>query len=326
MLLEDIISSQLLAVTNEYISKVRITMEFFTREWFNLREGSDIDLFMCVTKPAETFSEEYFQNLYHCMLKQHLRLYKEMSELTADDVFQPGRWDSLTIVNDEGGFTDASQFLSPEELERIRDDIHHKEQEAYDNFVPQVYDEEVLTKQFDDNMYCRKKQLEALLPEDILKDVADIRVLALNKVSENIKIRIRQFCAQKEEKVIKLQQEFQNHYSSIVTQLPEKIRNEYGFHDCKVTRFEQQGTDVIIELDHRGGFTNVCKLINHNATIIEQDNIEGSWWIYDEIYIMNDSYEFHAALQDENGQVRYFTVNASDIDFIKETGSNSITN
>jgi len=32
-------------------------------------------------------------------------------------------------------------------------------------------------------MYCRKKQLEALLPEDILKDVADIRVLALNKVS-----------------------------------------------------------------------------------------------------------------------------------------------
>lgn len=297
-------------------------MKFFTRDWFNIREGSDIDLLMCVTKPAETFSEKYFQNLYHCMLKQHLRLYKEMSELTADDIFPPGRWDSLAIVNNEGGFTDASQFLPPEEVERVRNEILLKEQEAYDNFVPQVYDEEALTKQFDDNLYCSKKRLEALLPEDILKDVADIRVLALNKVSEDIKNRIRQFCAQKEEKVSKIQEEYQNYYNSIEKQLPEKIRKEYGFHDCIVTHFEQQGTDVIIELDHSGGFTNVCKVIYHNATMIEQDNIVGSWWICDEIYRMNDSYEFHSALQDENGQVRYFTVNASDIDFIRDTSSN----
>lgn len=104
-------------------------------------------------------------------------------------------------------------------------------------------------------------------------------------------------------------------------QLPEKIRKEYGFHDCKVTHYEQQETDVIIELDHRGGFTTVCKVIYHEATIIEQDNIEGSWWIYDEIYLMNGAYEFNAALQDENGKVRYFTVNASDINFIKDTES-----
>lgn len=164
-------------------------MKFFTREWFGLRESSNIDLIMCVTKPAEVFSEEYFQNLYHCMLKQHLRLFRKMSELSADDVFQPGRWDSLAIVNEEGEFTDASQSLSTEEFERIREDIRRKEQEAYDNFVPQVYDEELLTKQFHDNMYkVRKKQLEALLPEDILKDVADIRVLALNKVAEDIQL------------------------------------------------------------------------------------------------------------------------------------------
>jgi hypothetical protein len=105
-------------------------MKFFTREWFNLRERANIDLLMCVTKPAETFSEEYFQKLYHCMLKQHLRLHKEMSEVTAEDIFQPGRWDSLSIVNEAGGFTDASQLFSPEELERIREDIYQKEQEA----------------------------------------------------------------------------------------------------------------------------------------------------------------------------------------------------
>jgi hypothetical protein len=242
-----------------------------------------------------------------------------MSKLTADDVFQPGRWDSFAMVNQEGEFTDASQLLSPEEFKRIRDDIYQEEQEAYNNFVPLVYDEVVLTEQFDNNMNTRMKQLEALLPEDILKDVADLRVLALNKVAEDIKIRIRQFCAEKEEIILKVQQEFQNYYCSIEKLLPENIRKEYGFHDCKITGFTQEGTDVILEVDHRGGFTNVCKIIYHNATVIEQDNIEGSWWLYEEIYIVNDSYEFHSALQDENGQVKYFTVIASDVDFIKDT-------
>lgn len=295
-------------------------MKFFTREWFKLREGTDIDLLMCVTKPAETFSEEYFQNLYHCMLKQHLRFNKEMSELTADDVFQPTRWESLSIIDEEGEFMDASQILSPPELERMKDDIQRREQEAYDNFVPFVYDEDTLTNQFFDNMNCRKKQLETLLPEDILKDVADIRVLALNKVSEDIKQRIRQFCSKKEEKIFIVDEEFQKHQKNIVTLLPEKIRKEYGFHDCKITHFEQQGTDVIIELDHRGSYSNVSKLVYHNATIIEQEDIVGSWWIYDEIYILKDSFEFHTALQDEKSQVRYFTVKASDVDFIKDEG------
>lgn len=182
-----------------------------------------------------------------------------------------------------------------------------------------MYDEDALTKQFDDNLNCRKKQLEALLPEDILKDVADIRVLSLNKVSKDMKERIRQFCSQKEDLAYQTEQEFQKHYRRIEAILPEKIRKEYGFHDCRVTHFEQQGTDIIIEIDHRGGFTNVSKLIYHNATVIEQENIVGSWWIYDEIYITKDAYEFHAALQDANGQVRYLTVSASDIDFIKDT-------
>lgn len=108
-------------------------MKFFTKKWFKLREGTSIDLLMCVTKPAETFSEEYFRKLYDCMLKQHLRLHKEMSELTADDVFRPIRWDSLAIVNAEGDFTDASQILSPEEIGKVREEIRLREQEAYDN-------------------------------------------------------------------------------------------------------------------------------------------------------------------------------------------------
>ncbi len=295
-------------------------MKYFTKEWFKLRDGTDIDLLMCVTKPAESFSEEYFEKLYACMLKQHLRLHKEMSELTAEDVFQPGAWDSLAIVNEEGEFTDASQFLPPEEIEKIREEIRQKEQEAYDNFVPEVYDEEALTKQFEDNITCRKMQLEALLPEDILKDVADIRVLALHKVSKDIKERIRHFCTQKEELVFQTEQEFQKYCQSIESLLPEKIRKEYGFHDCKVIHIEQQGTDVIIELDHRGGSTKVNKVIYHDGVIIEQENIVGAWWISNEIYITKDAYEFHVALQDANGQVRYLTVRASDVDFIEDTG------
>jgi hypothetical protein len=294
-------------------------MKFFTKEWFDLSKHSHIDLLMCVTKPAETFSEEYYQNLYSAMLKQHLRQHKQMSELTAEDVFGPREWEPLTIVNNEGEFTDAALVFSHEELEKALEGINHQMQEAYENYVPYVYNEEALIKQFDEMLDRKKKLLEALLPEDILRDVADIRVLALDKASKDIKTRIRDFCAQNEAKVLETRQEYEKYYKSIESTLPEKIRKEYGFHDCRVTGLEQTGTDVIIDIDYRGGFTNVCKIIYHNAAVIEQENLVGSWWLYDEIYIMKDSYEFQAALQDEEGQIRYFTVRASDVDFIKDT-------
>ncbi|HWT76741.1 MAG TPA: DUF4085 family protein, partial [Mobilitalea sp.] len=223
------------------------------------------------------------------------------------------------MVNQDGEFVDAADYLSKEELERIREGIRREEQEAYNNFVPEVYDEEVLTKQFHVNILNeRVKQLKAILPEDIQKDIADIRVLAFDEASEDIYKRILEFCLHKEERALKIEQDCQNYYDSIAEQLPENIRKKYGFHDCRVINFEQNGTDAILELDQRGGYSNVCKVIFHNAEVLEQEDIAGSWWLYQEIYLRDGLYEFHAMLHDENGVLRYLTLTAADVEFVKD--------
>jgi hypothetical protein len=293
-------------------------MKYFNKKWFELINGSNINMFMRVTKEAETFSEEYFQELYKFKLSEFLKLYQEISELSPDDIFNVGSWDTTEIENETGEHVDSSGQLSAHEFEQDKADIHLKEQEARDRYVPEVYDEELLTKKFNNLFDEKKKHFEDNLPDEIKSDIADIRVLALDNVSKDIEKRINQFYGQKEEQAMMIDCEYQKYYKSIITQLPEKIQTKYGFHDCKATHFEQQGTDAILELDHSGGFTNVCKVIYHNAIVIEQENIIGTRWVRDEVYLVDGLYEFHAALQDENAQVRYLTIKASDIDFIMD--------
>lgn len=292
-------------------------MKFLTKECFNQSTSSNIHLLMSVTKAAESFSEEYFQNLYEHELKEYLKLHKGISELTADDFFPRDACNSISFVTENGELVDTTQYLQQDEIKIIKDDFLRKGQEANKNYEPEIYDEERLTQHFHNKHKYRIKLLEECLPVDILMDVADIRVLAFFKAAESIYQRIIQFCNLKEENAIWLEQDYRDFSNRILAQLPEKIRNNYGFHDCKVTLFEQEGTDVIIELDNRGGFTNVYKVIYHNSTVIEQENIVGSIWLYEEIYIEDGIYEFNTLLQDRDGQYKYFTLNAEDVDFEK---------
>jgi hypothetical protein len=294
------------------------SMKYFTKEWFDMRNGSWIYLLMTIAEEAETFSEEYFQSLYKNRLEKQLKMCKEMSERTVDDVYPASSFNNLSTMDEDGNFLDVSTLVSANEYEKIKEEILRKEQEARDNYVPAVYEEEKLTKQFHDNFIAKIRYLELILPQDILRDVADTRVLALDVVSQEIRDRIYQFCSDKEERALKVEREFREYDKRISSRLPEKIRKNYGFHDCRVTGFSQQGTDAVMELDHRGGFTNVCKVIYRNAVLLEQEDIVGTCWIYDEIYILEETYEFHAVLQDGIDEYKYFTLRAADIDFITD--------
>lgn len=294
-------------------------MKYFTREWFDTRNGSNTYQFLNIAKEAENFSEEYFQSLYKSRLEEHLQTWLEMSKLTVDDVFPSDAWTSFSTVDQNGNFVDASTMVSAEEFEKIRQGILQQQQEAREKFVPVVYEEEKLTKEFHDNMLLGHMQyLESILPKDIIKDIADTRVFALNVVSEEIWERIHQFCSLKEERAYKVEKEFQEYYNRIYPQLPEKMQKYYGFHDCRVTGMEQDGSEITIGLDHSGGFSPVCKVIYHNAELLEPDNIVGATWLCDEIYPLQEGYELHTALQDRSGEYRFLTIRAGDVDFITD--------
>ena len=51
-------------------------------------------------------------------------------------------------------------------------------------------------------------------------------------------------------------------------------------------------------LDNTGGFTNIDEVTFENFNIIKQDDLlKDSWWLYEEVYKVNDKYEFHVLLQ-----------------------------
>lgn len=290
-------------------------MRYFTKDWFHTRTGSDIYFLMKPATEAEAFNEDFYQTLYNSKLAEHLNTYLEMSKLTVDDVFPENAWSTISTIDSEGNFVDAAALMSVEEYEKIKEDIRRKEQEARANFVPVVYDEPRLTVLFQNILKVRQEVLKELLPEDIVKDVADIRVLALDHASCEISRRICSFCMAKENITFQTEQDYQAYYKSIEPLLPPKIKQNYGFHDCRIMAIKQQGSDIIVTLDIRGGQTNVNQMIYHNATISEQDDVIGTTWLYQEIYIQDDGYEFHAATQGDDGKYRYLTVKAWDVDF-----------
>ena len=268
-----------------------------------------------ITTEAEYFSEDYYQRLYDKKLKEYLKTWKEMSELTVDDVYPRDAFLNFSFVSPEGEFIDVSASLQEDEFNKIRDDILRQEEEARDRFVPFIYDEEHKRQEFmerNDSIIARYREH---LPEDVLKDVADLRVLALEEVSENIYHRISEFCAKKDKEYCNIRDEYQNYYKSIEKYLPDKIKFNYGFHDCEIKSLEQQGQDVVMELGCEGSsYSKINKVVFRNANIVELEESKGSRWIYNEIYLVKEGYEFHALAQNDV-KSSYITILAEDVDF-----------
>ena len=86
----------------------------------------------------------------------------------------------------------------------------------------------------------------------------------------------------------------------IAQDIPEEIRNRVQFHDCTVTEL-LTGDEVLIRFDTLGGFTNINKLTLVAPEIIKQDGgILGTYWLYQELYRIDNRYELHVLFDGEN--------------------------
>ncbi|MFE6078240.1 DUF4085 family protein [Paenibacillus sp. NPDC057886] len=75
--------------------------------------------------------------------------------------------------------------------------------------------------------------------------------------------------------------------------IPDDILRRVQFHDCTVTEL-LTGDEVVIRFDTRGGFTNINKVTLVAPEIIKQEGeIAGSYWLYQELYRIDNGYELH---------------------------------
>lgn len=264
-------------------------MRYCTKEIYETMQKTSFHLLLKVSKKAENFDEDLYRKLYAKKLDERLAIWKGASELEFDDIFS------------EFDFEDKAAF-----------------EQARRDFKPEVFDEEKTRQDFAAQHRSTVKWLQESLPEEILGKIADIRVLALDTASAEVKRLITAFCKNNEREV-----------NRAFKELHKAENREFGddlpgfcqesLHDCKVLSCHMKGKDLVLELDNSGGFTAASGVKFKNAEIIEREGrLTGAVWLYDEVYKCERGLEIHALLsyRFRSGGLRYLTVQCENTEFV----------
>lgn len=270
-------------------------MRYLTKEWYETMQKTDLHLLLKTSKKAEVFSEEFYLKLYAKKEAEQLKFEEECSNTKFEDLF------------------DEFDFPSKEEYEQAKSE-----------FAPEKFDPEETKRKFREAQEYNIERLKNDLPEEILEKVADIRVLALDYCTEEVKKLIAKFCKENDKKMNRAFKELEEAERKEFGENPPDFVRETSLHDCEITAIEQSGSDVVLSLDNSGGFTTCTAVVFKNAEIIEQeDGLVGAVWLYDEIYKTENGIEIHALLSGEN-ELLYFTVRCDDTEFIREDSEHEL--
>ncbi len=250
-------------------------MKYFTKEWYELNQNTNAYLPLEEAKEAESFSEEYFQQLYDQQLTKTLTKWEEFASYQVE----------CKALN-----------------------------ENY--IITELFDREKISKQFHEAFIYNQEHIREILPVEILEKIADIRVYVLKKASHEVLNAVTQFCKESEKLVRNTAKEYQEYYKKALESFDRNIVENINFHDCRIIDLKHKEQSLSILFDNSGGFTDIDEIHFENYKIIKQAPlILGSWWLYEEIYKINDKYELHVLLHNKEMDLVEFIICADHISF-----------
>ncbi|MBO4432861.1 MAG: DUF4085 family protein [Clostridia bacterium] len=284
-------------------------MKYLTKEWYKTMQNAGFILPFRVSKKAETFSEDYFKKLYRREEKKWLDLEKEASELTFEELY-PEEFPEEDYFEEVEGFP---PYTEAEKEEARRQYYEEREQARIDYEEPPPFnpdkERKIFKRLFNDNVKCLKEDI----PEDILKKVADIRVMALNSVSAEVKNELARYYKNNKKIVDRALKATEKEYNKLLKTDAASFIKDLSLHDCKVLSCKKDGKDVVITLDNSGGFTSVEKVRLKNCSVIKQEaKLRGAWCLYEEVYKVKTGYEIHFLL--EKGKLIDYIVSVENVE------------
>ena len=161
----------------------------------------------------------------------------------------------------------------------------------------------------------RVKELSAVIPKEILDEVADMRVFALNKATPSVHKKLRIYCDGAQKKVDDTLKAYEDYYNTV--NVSSEIDDNLGFHDAVITSAEMKNGDLRLDFDISQSFAAKSSVTLKEAEILEKEaEFEGCVWLYDELYPVNGGYELHILAQTPDMEhLVYFTVFCKDIVF-----------
>lgn len=150
----------------------------------------------------------------------------------------------------------------------------------------------------------------AMLPRELVQQIADLRVFALGYCTQEILTHLK-FLSQANKKEVNriLNAYYKTQQAENVSS---SIRERFAFHDCEVTEYSVDENNVVMRFDTQGGFTDFNMITFVAPEIIkEEGDIAGSIWLYEELYRIENGYEAHMLFSAE--EMHEFIVRCKDI-------------
>lgn len=180
---------------------------------------------MKISKKAEVFSEDYFKNLYNREEKAWLQLQEDVSNVKFEDIY-PDEFQSE--------YADGRP-LEPCEFEEAKKEYFEMKEQVRLNFANKpAFDSDQEKKNFKQALRYNVEYLKRNLPDEILQKVADIRVLALNRASAEVKNRITLYCKANEKAVESAIKAYRKDYMKNFKNREPDFAENFNFHDCRI--------------------------------------------------------------------------------------------
>jgi len=284
-------------------------MKYMTKEWYQTMQNTSFHFPLHASKHAEKFSEAFYRALYEAREDEMVRTWEEVSKVQFEDIYCDS--EEQYVAECMEGYND----LPEEEYEQIKAAWAAQRSAALASWSDRPrYDPEKTRENFRKAQRNNVKCLKEDLPEYMLQQVADVRVLALDFASAAVKRDITAWCTQNRKEANQTAKGYEKQYRAMLKKGNPAFLEDFSFHDCKITSCRRQGKNLVIRLDNSGGFTDVQNIILEQCTILKQERpFRNAWWLYEEIYPVDGGWEIHVLLQNSRMQLIDFIVQVAGV-------------
>ena len=240
-------------------------MKYFTKEWYNKMQCTGMHMLLRIDERCSKYSDELFAEFYNKEREKYLKIMsfcEDFNEFTNLMISVDKNFSNLDIAVQKRRFEEFKE----EELGGL-----------------------TLSDKFDEKIKLAMQGLKEKLGIDFLKDVKDVRVLALGYASEEIYRKLENLSLENEKFVNSKVREYANYlrenmYEGLA------ILDE-NLHDSFITKIEKKDNDLYMNLDSIGSSNKI--VIFKDYDIILDEGIEDGYWLYNEVYRTDFGLEIH---------------------------------
>lgn len=160
-----------------------------------------------------------------------------------------------------------------------------------DSFLPEEF-----RAAFRRNHLEQVEQLRRALPREILAQVADLRVLALDAATPEVIAAITRWCGDNHRRAKAVMEAYRAWAEGVRPLVGPERQDGFAFHDSQVTAVEQGDGRLTLFLEP-GGYSEVRQVDFLRPRVLEDDgDLEGAYWLYGEVHPAAGGCEYHSLL------------------------------